>query len=244
MGPITGHVVVIDQNALVRAFHTYTQALLHTYDIGPVLYGLVDQVVQVLDVDGAGVSLARDGRTLAFVAATDADVTALEETQVALNEGPCHEAFSTGKVVTVVDLRDQDRWTEYCHTAVDRGIHSVVGIPMPIGERRIGALDLYRREAHHWEGEELHIAQLLAEMASGYVLNAAELSESRTMAGQLQHALDSRVIVEQAKGILAERHDIEPSEAFRRLRQHARATQTNVHDVAHRVVDEDFDVPG
>jgi AmiR/NasT family two-component response regulator len=108
---------------------------------------------------------------------------------------------------------------------------------MPLGEQRIGALNLYRRNAQEWPADELDDAQLLADMATGYVLNTRVLHEREKLAAQLQHALDSRVIIEQAKGVIAERHRIDTPAAFELLRRHARNQQQKVHDVASAIVD-------
>lgn len=233
---------MIDHHALVRAFRQYARALLSPYEIGHVLYQLVDQAVDVLGVDGAGVSLAREGGTLSFVAATDAVVTAIEEAQIAEQDGPCHRAFRDGEPYVVTDLQDDDRWPGYRRAALDRQIRSAAGIPMPVGDARIGALNLYRARPHAWGGEELEVAQVLADMASGYILNASQLEASRTLAGQLQHALESRVVVEQAKGVLAERHGIDPHDAFQMMRARARSTNRRLHDLAAEVVAGSMDV--
>ncbi len=228
---------LIDPDALLDAFRDYARALLQPYDVGTVLYHLTDQVVAVLGVDGAGVSLAREGDDLTFVTATDAKVTAIEEQQMAQGAGPCHDAFHTGEVVTVHDLEAEERWPDYCEAALLHGARAVLGIPMPVGEQRIGALSVYHHSPREWPEEQVDVAQVLADMASGYILNASTLAESRGLADQLQHALDSRVIIEQAKGVIAERRDVLPGEAFELIRTHARRTCTRVHDTAQQVVD-------
>lgn len=228
---------VVNHDALVRAFADYAHALRSHYDVGTVLYRLTDHVVDVLQADGAGVSLARDEHHLAFVAATDGHVAAIEEQQIATGTGPCHDAFRTGEVVAVTDLATEDRWPEYTQAARNAGAAAVLGVPMPVDQRRIGAVNIYKHTAHDWAEHEITVAAVLADMATGYILNAGELEEARTLAQQLQHALDSRIIIEQAKGILAERNQITPAEAFQRLRKYARHTQTRLHDVAAQVVD-------
>jgi AmiR/NasT family two-component response regulator len=107
---------------------------------------------------------------------------------------------------------------------------------MRSGEQRIGALNLHVRRLREWPADELDIAQVLADMATGYIVNAQRLTESERLTVQLQHALDSRIVIEQAKAILAERHRIEPGTAFDRLRRHARTRNQKVHDVANQVV--------
>lgn len=228
---------MVDHAALVHAVGDYAQALLTRYDIGSMLYRLTDHVTAVLGADGAGVSLGLEDRDLAFVAATDGDVATIEEQQIATGQGPCHEAYRTGELIVVNDLEHDTRWPAYRPAAVKAGAMAVLGVPMPIGPSRIGALDVYRWTIHDWDDAEIEVARALANMASGYVLNAGALERSNVLTTQLQRALDSRIIIEQAKGILAERHNITPAEAFQLLRSHARNTQIRAHDLAEKVVD-------
>ncbi len=234
---------MVDTAALVRAFEHYAGILLSPYDVADVLHELVDQAVDVLGVDGAGVCLAGADDRLRFAAATDSDVAVIEEHQVVEDEGPCHDAHATGRIVTSDDLDTEPRWPSYVTVARRRGAGSVAGLPMPVERGRIGALNLYRTDAHAWHERELEVGQLLANMASGYLVNHAELGSRRELAAQLRHALDSRVVIERAKGILSGRHDITPAEAFTRLRSTARRTNTGLHELCHRVVDGDLDLP-
>lgn len=114
-------------------------------------------------------SLTHDDERRTFITATDADITAVEEAQVDQGQGPCHDAFHTGTIVAVDDLANEGRWGNYRRVAAERGVRAAAGIPMPVGDRRIGALNLYRREVRVWNAQELDIAQLLADMASGYI---------------------------------------------------------------------------
>lgn len=108
---------------------------------------------------------------------------------------------------------------------------------MPAASRRIGALNLYRDQPHDWTTEQLEVGQLLANMASGYVINRTEMDDTRNLVEQLQYALDSRVVIEQAKGIVAAQRDITPNAAFDLLRDRARSTSTRLHDVCQQVID-------
>lgn len=229
-----------DQAALLRVFADYARTISARYDIGTVLYRLTDQVVDVLDVDGAGVSLDDHGR-LRFVTATDDRVVTVEERQIAVSAGPCHDAHRSGEVVTSADLTVESRWQEYTPVALEEGCRAVAGIPMRAGERSIGALNLYRYEPVEWRADDLQVAQVLTDMASGYIVNAEVISESLQLSTQLQTALDSRIVIEQAKGVLAERRHIAPAEAFRVLRAYARGANRKLHDVASDVVNGDLD---
>lgn len=233
---------MVDRLALLGAYEDFAEALLGPYEIGDVLYRLTDRVVEVLSIEGAGVCLARDGGDLKLITSSDRRAAAIEDQQVAMSDGPCHEAFRSNRQVRISDLREDCPWPGYCEVALRQGMHAVASLPMPVGERRLGALDLYRVEPTPWNDDEIRVAQVLANMASGYILNNLELSQSRTLTEQLQSALDSRVIVEQAKGVLSGRTGITTNEAFSRLRDHARTTNAKLRDVCRRVVEGELDL--
>ena len=231
---------MVDYAAFIDVFADYARTISRRYDVGDVMYRLADQVVEVLPVDGAGVSVADPDGGLQFVSATHEDVVRVEGLQITLGEGPCQDAFRTGASVVSDDLRDDGRWARYRTEARDAGFLAVAGIPMRADEQKIGALDLYRRDAGSWSEEDVATAQTLADMASGYILNAITLNESEELSERLRNALDSRVVIEQAKGILAERHGVPTADAFERLRRHARSTRNRIHDVARQVVEDDL----
>lgn len=228
---------MVDTAALHTAFRTYTRGLLKPYDIGETLYWLTDQVPLVIDVDGAGVWLGNPDTTLGLVTATDARVNRVEARQLALEDGPCLDAFLTGEQVVCDDLSTERRWPAFTGMALENGYHAVAGLPMPVDLQPIGALNLYRSSASPWLPEELEAAQLLADMATGYVVNVRNLDASRSLGEQLTHALDSRVVIEQAKGLIAGRHDIELDEAFGLLRTQARRERRSLHDLCREVLD-------
>lgn len=226
-----------DQSALKRAFADYARTIAGPYEIGDVLYRLTDQMVEVLGIDGAGVSLDDGSGGLQFITATDERTAQAERDQVEAGEGPCHDAFLSADRVTSSDLGSEQRWARYAPKALEAGMRAAGGIPMMAGGRCIGAVNIYTRHPREWPADELEDAQLLADMATGYIINAGTLNEHRELATQLQHALDSRVVIEQAKGILAERHGLGTAAAFERLRRHARNNGRKVHDVARAIVD-------
>lgn len=222
---------------LAEAFGEYARTISSRYDIGPALYNLTDRVTDVMDVSGAGISVAEPHSRLDFVTATDDEVVRIEERQIESGQGPCHQAHAQGVQVWVNDLADDGRWPDYTPTALAQGCRAVAGIPMSVGELPIGALNVYSHEPREWSAEDLAMAQLFADMATGYITNARALSASRELSTQLQHALDGRIVIEQAKGVLGERHGLEGGEAFRRLREHARSNNIKIHDAARAILD-------
>ncbi len=232
---------MVDHLALLDAVDAYADALLNSYEIGDVLFRLTDQVVTVLGVDGAGVSLAQEGEELRPVAATGTAMVALQN-HLVNGRGPSVAAWASGDQVTIDDVTIDTRWPEHNRIALEHDCRSIAALPMPVEAKRLGALEMVRHDAHTWTELEVRVAQVLANMASGYVLNNATLEESRTLSTQLKHALDSRVIVEQAKGMLTERAGITPIEAFELLRRHARTNQVRVHDVCRQLIDGTLDL--
>jgi GAF domain-containing protein len=226
-----------DQAALFRALAQYAKTVMHDYDIGDLLYQLTDHVVSVLDVSGAGVSIGGPDGRLRFVSATDERVVRLEEQQMHSAEGPCHDAYRTGEQVLVRDLNHMSQWPSYAPLAVKTGCQAVAGLPLRVGDVNIGALNVYADQPREWTGDDVEAAQLLADLATGYIVNAQRLHESRRLAEQLQLALDSRIVIEQAKGILAERRGVDPEQAFDILRGHARSHNRPLHDVAADIID-------
>lgn len=228
----------VDHVALRRAMAAYAATLVDgDYDVAEVLYQLSDECVGVLGLAGAGVSLRNADGELEFVTATDGRASRMESAQVRIGDGPCLHAFRTGRVIAVPDLQVDDRWPDHRQLARAVGYRGVTGVPMPMGRAPIGALNLYDAEGRCWGEDELDVAALLANMAAGYVLMARSLADSRTLTRQLQHALDSRVVVEQAKGMLAAQLTVDVNEAFERLRRHARRNRLRVRDVAGDIIE-------
>jgi GAF domain-containing protein len=213
---------MVDPEVLLRIFAEYADTLAEPYDVTDVLYRLTDQVAELLGIDGAGVSLADDDGELHLAAATDERIATVEEHQVQVGEGPCHEAYRAGHPITSSDLASEERWPNLRPVALDQGCRALAGIPMAVADTAIGAMLLSCEAPRGWSDDEVAVAQVLANMATGYIVNARARTEAQRLAAQLQHALSSRVPIEQAKGMLAERHGISTSAAFERLRRHAR----------------------
>jgi len=215
----------------------FTKVLLTPYDVHAALVELADRVTQMLDLRGSGVSLAHQDR-LEFDSGNKPDIVALEKVQQDTQCGPCVEAFRTGSPVVVVDLTaEAGRWPQYCEVAEQLGISAVASIPMQLVGQAVGALNLYARGVRVWEPQDVAAAIVMADMATAYLINASHHHQQVQLAEQLQQALDTRLMIEQAKGMLAARHRITPDQAFERLRHHARDRRAKVHAVAHAVVE-------
>lgn len=228
---------MVDQHRLHRALRDFAHTLVRRYDVGDVLYRLSDDVTDVLGVTGSGVSLLDDG-VLRFITATSDQIEEVERLQDQYEQGACEEATTTATAIAVCDLRmETDRWPKFAVAAVEHGLSAVLGIPMHVEDTTIGALNVYHDQPRAWTDEEISAAQLLADMASAYIVMVGQLHSVEELAGQLQHALDSRIVIEQAKGVLARSHASDMSTAFEVLRRYARSNNRNLHAVAADVVD-------
>jgi len=229
---------MVDQHQLHATLREFAHTLVRRYEVGDVLYRLSDHVSDVLDVTGSGVSIRDDDGQLVFVTATSDVVEEVERLQEQFEQGPCVEAAMTTAAVVSDDLRsDEHRWPKFAPAAVDRGMCAALSIPMHVEGMVVGALNVYDSAPRSWSEDEVGAAQVLAEMATVYVVMVSQLRSAEQLAAQLQHALDSRVVIEQAKGVLARAHEVDVSAAFERLRRYARNNHRNLHDVAAEVVD-------
>jgi GAF domain-containing protein len=231
-------VPVPETGALLDALAGYADTATRGYDVGDVLHDLACRVPEVLGVVGCGVTLAHGGR-VHFVTAPLEAISKTEELQDDLQQGPCVDAVVTAKPVIVNSLlRDEwsERWPEYVSQAEAAGLRSVAGIPMLASGAAIGALNMYDTNEREWTPEEIHVATILAGITTSYLLHASALGQQRRTSEQLQQALQTRIIIEQAKGVLAARHDVGVDDAFKILRKYARDHNERIHGVAHAIV--------
>ena len=225
-----------DHTLFLRTVSEFTGELLAPYEVETVLEDLMTRLVATLGLAGGGVALAEDN-VLRFTAALPERVVALERVQVDHRRGPCTVAFHTGHIVAISDLStEQARWPEYCAAAERLGLTSVAGIPMHLSGAAVGALDLYAGGCRQWHKEDLAAAQVMANMATSYLINASKLHQQQQLNEQLRSALDSRAIIEQAKGSVAATQRISVDEAFERIRRHARNHNVTVRAVAEAIV--------
>ncbi|HSN43669.1 MAG TPA: GAF and ANTAR domain-containing protein [Propionibacteriaceae bacterium] len=225
----------MDATRLTDSLVEFARTLTGRYDISDVLNDLAARVPDVLDIAGAGVSLL-SGTTVSFATANSERAATLERVQEDMNVGPCVEAIMSSEDVLIPDIGTyQGRWPEYAATARRLGIVAVAALPMR-NSIKLGALDLYDTKVRIWTPEEVTTARIFADIATGYVLSASEVERERRTVEQLTLALESRVVIEQAKGIVANSHGINVDAAFVRLRKYARDHNTNLREVARAVV--------
>jgi GAF domain-containing protein len=225
-----------DQQLFVVALSEFAHTLVGDYAVSDVLHDLAIKVTDVFSITGAGVSLAANG-SIRFVTAIDELTTQIEMLQEETQEGPCVDAYHTGTPVVVGDLRQiPGRWPKLGSLALELGVVSVVGIPMRLNGTRLGALNMYTAGPRDWIPEDVAAAQVLANMATSYVAHASELERQRRTTEQLEEALQSRIVIEQAKGMLSAERKIPVDDAFKVLREHARSHNASLHAVAEAIV--------
>jgi len=225
-----------DLELLTDALSGFARTLARGSAISEVLTDLAERITAALGVASAGVSVLESGK-LRFAVASDERSADLERVQEAVQAGPCVDACLTGKIVTVADLSvTSPGWGAYQQAARDAGIVAVASVPMRHNGESIGAVDLYSAPQRNWSAADLRAAGILADMATGYLVQAWELDRQCRVNEQLREALDSRIVIEQAKGVLAAERRISVDEAFEVLRRHARSHSASLRSVAEAVV--------
>ncbi len=207
------------------------------YGRSGVLLQLMNTATETLGLAGAAVTLVEDGHCEVAGATLDA-LCEIEAAQCDCRCGPGLEALRRGESVAIADVRDyRTEWPEYTSVAVRHGVSAVAQIPMQLGDTRVGALGLFAPRPRQWSAAELSVGALLAGMAAGHLLTAEKLQRQQQLTDQLQHALSSRIVVEQAKGVIAGAHRITPEAAYELIRGHARRRRVGVHEVARAIVE-------
>jgi GAF domain-containing protein len=227
---------VYDQPLLLQTLSRFARVLPSEYDIETALAELTSSVTAVLGLTGSGVTLATNGH-LRFVTGVNDLVADLERLQEESQSGPCRDAYDTGEPVCVHDLRETgDRWGGFSAAAGRLGVAGAAGVPMRLADQVVGALNLYDDEPRDWPDDDVAVARLLADMATSYLVNASKLHQEQQLNEQLQHALTSRVVIEQAKGIIANDRSTTVEEAYQLIRRHARNNNARLGTVAEAIV--------
>ena len=210
------------EQTLAETFVTLADTLVDDYDVVDLLDRLVCACVALLGVTAAGLLLEDQKGHLTVMASSSEESRLLEVFQLQNDEGPCLDCVRTGTTVTSGDLAgDRDRWPRFVPAARVAGFHSVAAAPMRLRAQTIGALNLFHGRPEPVPLADQRLAQALADVATIGILQQRSAHRSAMLAEQLQAALDSRVVIEQAKGVLAERNRVGIDEAFAALRQHA-----------------------
>ena len=225
------------EKRLASAFVTLADTLVASYDVVDLLQTLVDTTAEIFDASAAGLMLADADNELSVVASTSEGRHLVDLMQLRYGYGPCVECFRTGEVISIHDVAHSDsQWPDFNSGAVALGFHSVFVFPLRLRGTVIGSLTLFRSTTSEMSEEDIQIAQGLADVATIGILHERAIRESDLAKDQLQRALNSRVVIEQAKGVLAQTRSVNMDEAFSLLRNYARANGLRLHDVAEQIV--------
>jgi len=228
----------MNDRQLAVAFVELADTLVDDFDVVDFLHQVTVRCADVLGVSAAGVLLTDQRGTLQVVAASTEQTRLLELLQLQTDEGPCPECFHTGRPIAVADLATAvGRWPRFAAQARRVGFASVHALPMRLRTDVIGALNLFGTQPGALDPDTIRLGQALADVATIGILQARAIHQRDTLAEQLQTALNSRVIIEQAKGVIAERRQLDMDQSFTLLRSTARTTNRRLSDLARAVVD-------
>lgn len=225
--------------SVCKAFIELTDTLVSDFDIAEFLDRLATRCAELLGVTACGVLLADQRGALTLIAASTKEARLLEVAQVQHSDGPCLDAFRTGRPVQRGNLADSadTRWPAFTAAARSHGFFAVQALPMRLREERLGAVNLLNTIPGPLDGDTVALGQALADAATIGIVHQRALARQEVVAGQLQSALTSRIVIEQAKGFLAERLGVSVEEAFGMLRRYARNNNRTLADVAADVVE-------
>ena len=223
---------------LVRTLVELADNLVEDFDVIDVLTVLSDRCVEVLDVDSAGVMLAAPGGELQVVASSSDAMRGLELFELQANEGPCVDCFVSGQPIVNLELSAvDDRWPRFAGRAVADGFHSVHALPMHLRGTTVGALNMFRVSEGSLRADDVVAAQALADVATIAIIQHQAAVGAAVLNTQLSEALNSRIIIEQAKGKVSEASGLDMDRSFQRIRTHARNHNLRLTELARGIAD-------
>ena len=235
----------IPAERLAGVFVEIADTLVADFDVVDFLHLVTSRAAELVADSAVGLMLADQQGHLRFMGASTEATRMLELFQLQNDEGPCLDCFRSGAGVESADLLDPSTpWPTFAPEAVSAGFRSVHAVPLRLRNQVIGALNIFGRKPSLLEPEDAQIVQALADVATIGLMQERAIRRTELLAEQLQTALNSRIVVEQAKGALAQLRGVSVDEAFRLLRSHARSTNARLSDVAQQVVTAPDGVPG
>lgn len=228
---------------LAQVFVELADTMVEEFDVVDLLQMLTERSVELLGADASGLMLADQRGALQLMAWTVERARLLELFELQVQEGPCRECYATGQAITNIDLAEAvERWPVFTPAATKAGFGATHALPMRLRGQVIGVLNLFTDNPVRLSDDDIAVGQAMADLATIGLLHERTLHEQTIVSEQLQTALHSRILVEQAKGVLAARADISVNDAFTRMRTHARTHGLTLTAVASAVVDGLIDV--
>jgi ANTAR domain/GAF domain len=235
----------VDTTEFFDRLVTLADSLVSGFDLLELADQLVHDCVEFLPVRDAGIMLDDQRGSLRVLASTSEETRLLELLELQNDDGPCLEAFASSTTVSAPDLRaSAGRWPGFEAEAAELGINGAYAVPMQLRDRTIGALNLFCATPVGLTEAEVRVAHVMATMATLGILNHWTVRRQEVLAEQLQHALGSRIVIEQAKGVIAERSQVDMGTAFGMLRSFARRSRRTLADVAGEVTQGRLDLHG
>ncbi|MFG2006728.1 GAF and ANTAR domain-containing protein [Spirillospora sp. NPDC048911] len=231
------------ERRVAQAFVALADTLVTGFDIIEFMQELAEGCVRLLQVNAAGLLVTDQQNRLRLVAASSEQSRLVELFQLQNEQGPCLDCFRSGQPVHCADLAGPQaaRWPQFADQARTCGFAAVSALPMRLRQDTIGAMNVFRTTPGALPPDTIALAQAMADIATIALLQERTIREGQALSEQLQAALTSRVIIEQAKGVLAERHDYSMEQAFTALRRYARDHNHRLSDLAHSVVSRTID---
>lgn len=227
----------MDTERLATTFVELADSLVDDYDVIDLLHLLTERCVELLQVDAAGILIGDQRGRLHLAASSNEQVRLLELFELQTDEGPCLDCYLEGQPTRADRLSSgSQRWPRFAAAAASAGFETVHALPLRWRDHTVGALNLFWAQPADVLDDDLRLAQALADVSTIAILQERATRSREALAAQLQTALNSRIIIEQAKGVLAERNDLDMSTAFARLRHVARSSNRRLADVAADVV--------
>lgn len=231
------------EQRLNAAFVRVADTLIADYDIIDLMHSLLEVCTNVLDVEAGGLVLADESGELQLLASTSEQADFVEVMQLNAGAGPCVDSFRTGSVISVGDIElSGGPWPAFQRAALQQGFRSVHATPMRLRGQVLGAMNLFGVQVGELNAPDVAVAQALADVATIGILQERSIRETSVIAEQLQWALDSRIVIEQAKGVVSATGKLTMDESFTALRCYARRTNTTLRNVAQGVIERTIDV--
>jgi len=225
------------ESLLIASLVEMADLLVDDYDVIDVLTVLSHRCVEAVDIDAAGIMLAPPVGELQFITSSSESMKLLELFQIHAGEGPCVDCIRNGLVITNEALSEtDDRWPMFATRAIAHGFHAVHCLPMRLRGRTIGGLNLFRTRRGSLSVDDMVVARGLADVATIAILQHQSTFDARTSSSQLNNAINSRVIIEQAEGMIRQATNCEKGDAFERLRAHASAHSEGLTILARRII--------
>ena len=217
------------------AFVSVADTLTTEYDMVDLLHTLVSECAGILGMEAGGLMLVDGNGDLQLMTSTSEAADLVEVMQLAAAAGPCIDCFRTGVAVSVREISESQQWPKFRTTAMEQGFHSVLATPMKLRGKILGTMNLFGITAGEVTARDAAVAQALADVATIGILQERVIQEGHLIEAQLHRALDSRILIEQAKGVIANELSLSMDDAFNLLRKYARDRNLTISSVSEQV---------